>query len=73
MTEPETAEKPTQEGGDAVAQTPTAGTPAEEVRNAQDENIAKLNLEWKAKAERVNEVEAKLAELEARQGICRPR
>ena len=67
MTEPETAEKPTQEGGDAAAQTPTAGTPAEEVRNAQDENIAKLNLEWKAKAERTNELERENAELRAHQ------
>jgi hypothetical protein len=60
----ETTGTPTQEVGDAADQQ-TTGTPAQDGRDAREaENIAKLNLEWKAKAERVNELERKLAELE---------
>ena len=61
-----TAGTPTQEGGDAAA-TPTAGTPEPEGRNAPEDERWKEALQWKAKAERVNEVEARLAEMEARQ------
>lgn len=63
----ETTGTPTPDGGDAQP-TATTGTPAEDGRNASDgDERWKEALVWKAKAERLNEVEAKLAELEARQ------
>jgi hypothetical protein len=57
---------PDQDGGDALESTGTAGTPGTDGRNAEsgDDNRWKEALEWKAKAERVNELEAKLKELE---------
>ena len=67
MEEARTTGTPEQVVGDAAEQTPTTGTPATEGRDAEPNDIAKLNLEWKAKAERVNELEKKLAELESRE------
>ena len=65
--EKETAGTSNQDGGDA-GDSSTAGTPGENGRNAQDsENIARLNLEWKIKAERANELEREVAELRAQQ------
>ncbi len=67
MTEQEqTTGTPAEDGGDA-AETQTTGTPAADDRNAVDANIAKLNLEWKAKAERTNAAEAELKAIRARE------
>jgi hypothetical protein len=62
----ETAGTPSGNDGDA-GDSQTTGTPQTDDRNAPDSNIAKLNLEWKLKAERANELERRIAEYEARE------
>lgn len=56
MPEAETTGTQGQEGGDAGVDTQTAGTPGAEGRDAQSkgDDLTKLNLEWKGKAETLN-------------------
>lgn len=64
----QTTGTPTQDGGDAAAVEPTTGTPETDGRNAvADSNINRDEaLAWKAKAERLNEIERENQELRAR-------
>ena len=64
--EQETAGTPEQDDRDA-GESSTAGTPEPDGRDAQaSSDVERLNLEWKAKAERVNELERSVEELRAR-------
>lgn len=58
---------PNPDDGEAAKQ-PKSGTQGEDGRDARgSDDTAKLNMEWKQKAERVNALEAEVAELKARQ------
>jgi hypothetical protein len=65
----QTAGTPNPDGGDAGEHTPTTGTQGEDGRNAEPEGLGTITREealaWKAKAERVNQLESKLSEMEA--------
>ena len=61
--EPQTAGTTGQDDGDAAK--PTTGTPEPADRDAEPSDIERLNLEWKAKAERTNAAEREAAEAKA--------
>ena len=67
--EDQTTGTPTQDGGDAAVSTQTAGTPETDGRNAdQAPGINREEaLSWKAKAERVNALEAEVATYKERE------
>jgi hypothetical protein len=65
--EPSKTGTPSPEDGDAGESTQKTGTQDKDGRDGQAQSdTEKLNLTWKEKAERVNQLEAKLAELEER-------
>jgi hypothetical protein len=65
MADEQTAGTPVQDGGDAAQ--PTTGTPVQDGRDADSgDSKAKLNLEWKAKAEAYNKLEAEVSEIKKR-------
>ncbi len=59
MTTEETTRTPEPDDGDAAEQTPTTETPVQDERNAAQEQEAKVRLEHKIKAEKLNALETK--------------